>query len=270
MLRALITTILLALCAFPAAGQKTYTGISASDKPIAMYSLNGSCTAVIQPDIAVIAGGISAGGLKPTDAVRQLEKQLAAVSDYVQSQHGHLVLMERVRSLRSPGTGNGGNDDNEAPAEIVQRIHVELPAQAMVDEILDHLIQLGLDRYGDSLPLGRSRQRSVVVYFRFSNLESSLFELRQSCIQAAWKKQCVSANPPRACSGDKIPASSFLQEVFNVRSQEKLLHVNGGADYLRLSFSSWSPQRSDPPQLAGNQPIEILGDITAQYQETQQ
>jgi hypothetical protein len=223
---------------------------------------------VIQPDVAVIAGGVTGKALKLSEAARQLEKQLAAMGDYIQGQHGRLVIMERVRTLKTPRPISTGNEDNDQPAEVMQRIHVELPVEAPLDAILDHLIELGLDRYGDTNLLNRSTQANVAVQFRFSNLQSQLLELRGSCLQAAFKMQCMADHPPKACSGDKLP-DQFSYETFNVRSVERLLRASGSSDFLRFSFNNGEPPNADPPELAGGQPIKLVGEITAQYGEQQ-
>lgn len=259
---------LLSLCALLATAQKVIPGSSLNQRSSFTYTLSGSCETVIQPDMAVIAGGVSATALKPTMAAQQLEKQLGVLSNYVQSLHGQVVLLERVRSLQAPSTRNSNNnEDGDQPAEIVQRLHIELPAQAPVDEILDRLIQLGLDRYGENVLASRSRQRSAAVYFRFSRLDAILSDLRQSCLQAAWKKQCLTDLAPKACASGSIPSAGFLPENFSVRSQEKLLRANDGfADYLRLNFSPGGP-KPDPPMLLGNQPVAIQGDLNVQFRE---
>jgi hypothetical protein len=266
--RTISLVVLLACSATSALGQLTYA--SPSGKPVASYHLHASCDAVVQPDMAVIAGGVTGKGLKPSDAVRQLEKQLEVMSNYVQGQHGRLVLMERVRALKAPraNANSSGSEENDQPAEVIQHIHVELSPEAPVDTILDRLIELGMDRYGDSNLLNRSTQSSIVVQFRLSNLESRLLELRHKCLEAAFKLQCVADDRPRACSGDKLP-DQLAYETFNVRSVEKLLRANASSDFLRFNFNNGILQNMDPPELAGGQPIKLVGEFSAQYGEQQ-
>src|SRR5438552_18419597 len=64
-----------------------------------VYQMAGTCSVEVRPDAAVIVGGIAAGGLLPIEAVDKLEKQLALVRGYLDSNRGQLQLLERVRTL---------------------------------------------------------------------------------------------------------------------------------------------------------------------------
>ena len=133
-------------------------------RPI-FFQLSGTCNMEVSPDQALIVGGISSSGLQPEDAVNQLEKQLASVRAYLSEKHGDLQLMERVRTLKNP---QPGRTDNEPPFLVVQRLQVKLPANAPVDAILQKLIELGLDRFGDNL-LNAANRREAVIRFRVSD-----------------------------------------------------------------------------------------------------
>ena len=87
-------------------------------------------------------------GIKPLDAADNLDKQLDAIRKYVEENHGKLILLERVRTLKNPAPN--GSSDTAQPFEIVQRLHVELPVSAPVDAVLQHLLELGLDRFGET------------------------------------------------------------------------------------------------------------------------
>ncbi|HEY6306583.1 MAG TPA: hypothetical protein VI488_09030, partial [Candidatus Angelobacter sp.] len=206
----------------------------------------------------------------PTDAARQLDKLLSVLNDYVQGQHGRLVLLERVRTLKVPRSNASGSnhEENDQPAEVIQHIHIELSPEAPVDAILDRVIELGMDRYGDSNLVNRTTQPAITVQFRISNLPSRLFDLRRSCLETALKMQCTAGDRPKACAGDKLP-ENFSYETFNVRSMEKVLRVSGSSDFLRFIFSNGLPQNADPPELAGGQAIKLVGEITAQYAQEQ-
>src|SRR5947207_7595057 len=100
----------------------------------------GTCSIEVRPDAAVIVGGVAAGGLQPIEAVDKLEKQLALVRGYLDSNRGQLQLLERVRTLRnSPARPQ----DAEPPFQVVQRLRAELPVNAPIDQILQRLIELG-------------------------------------------------------------------------------------------------------------------------------
>src|ERR1700730_5916169 len=121
-----------------------------------VYQMAGTCSVEVRPDAAVIVGGVAAGGFQPVEAVDKLEKQLALVRGYLDGNRGQLQLLERVRTLRnSPAR----LQDTEPPFQVVQRLRAELPVNAPIDQILQRLIELGLDRFGDDvLNTGGSRR----------------------------------------------------------------------------------------------------------------
>jgi len=47
------------------------------------FQLNGACGSEVQPDVAVIAGGIAVAGLKPTETTAELDKQLELIRSIV-------------------------------------------------------------------------------------------------------------------------------------------------------------------------------------------
>src|SRR3984957_16811054 len=127
--------------------------------------LFGSCTGETAPSIAIIAGGVAVQGLKPLDTSADLDKQMAAIAKYVEENHGKLLLLERIRTLRNPAPN--GSSDTGPPFEIVQRLHVELPVSAPVDAVLQRLLELGLDRFGETvLPTNNHREEPLFLPLR--------------------------------------------------------------------------------------------------------
>jgi hypothetical protein len=225
------------------------------------FQLSGTCTTEMTPETAVIMGGVSSGAVKPTDAIDQLDKQMALMRAYVEENHGKLELRERVRTLKTP---QPGREDPEPPFQVVQRLQAEFPANAPVDAILQKLIELGLDRFGDNM-LNNYNRREAVIRFRVSDLDSKLRDMQQRCTADAWKQWCGSpAAAASDCAPDKPPADLELQ-AFNVRSEESLLRPDGGGS-MPWQFSYNRMQRAvEPPELLGNVTIHLDGTILLGY-----
>ncbi|HEV8533384.1 MAG TPA: SIMPL domain-containing protein [Methylomirabilota bacterium] len=154
--RLLVLVLALLMLHSAAQGQ---TGRSAQ-----VYQMAGTCSVEVRPDVAVIVGGVAAGALQPIEAVDKLEKQLALLRGYLDSNRGQLQLLERVRTLRTSPARRPL--DAEPPFQVVQRLRAELPVNAPIDQILQRLIELGLDRFGDDvLNTGGSRREPVVRSF---------------------------------------------------------------------------------------------------------
>jgi hypothetical protein len=218
--------------------------------------LFGSCTGEIAPSIAIIAGGVAVQGLKPLDTSADLDKQMAAIAKYVEENHGKLLLLERIRTLRNPAPN--GSSDTGPPFEIVQRLHVELPVSAPVDAVLQRLLELGLDRFGETV-LATNNRREEAVLFRIGNLDSALHEMEQRCIEDAWKKWCATDPPTTVCKSD-APPSNFQLANFSARSDEEVLGPGTGAGYWQVTLTRGqdSPPRRD---LLGNITLHLTGTI---------
>lgn len=228
-----------------------------------VYSRNivvtGDCEAELKPDLAVIAGGVAVTTLKPTDAANQLDKQLDLIRGYVQQNQGKLKDLERVRMIHSEGSFNGQTRDPSF--QLVQRFRAEFAADASVDQILDHLMELGMDRFGDNMSMPETRQSIVVVHFEIQNFDGQIDQIRERCTVEAWKQWCESTgakNPE--CAAPGIPTSLQVQS-FNLHSTEKLMR-DGSSDYLRFGWSMYQPQQQiNPPELLGNVTIHLTGSI---------
>jgi len=214
----------------------------------------------LSPDRAVILGGVSSAGLKPSDAVDQLDKELALMKSYVAEKHGELQLMERVRTLKTP---QPGREESDPPYQVVQRLQVALPADAPVDAILQRLIELGFDRFGDNILNNNSNRREPVVRFRVTNFEAEMKGLQDRCTADAWKQFCNPPTAARNCPSQTPPPDLDLQ-VFNVRSKESLLRPDGISAPWQFNFSKG--QRSpDPLDLLGNVTVHLEGNIALSY-----
>jgi hypothetical protein len=214
----------------------------------------------MSPDQAVVVGGVSSSALKPTDAINQLEKQLAAMKDYVTQQHGDVQLLERVRTLKTP---QPGREDTDLPFQVVQRLQVTFPANAPVDPILDKLIGLGLDRFGENILNNYGNRREAVVRFRVSNFEAKMKDFQQQCTADAWKQWCASQASGEDCRSLTPPSDLDLQ-MFNLHSQETLMRPDGGSSPWQMQINRM--QRSpEPPDLLGNVTVHLEGNILLTY-----
>lgn len=225
------------------------------------FQLNGNCTAAIAPDKAFIIGGVSSSAVQPEDAIAQLDKQLAAMRSYVDENHGHLELLERVRTLKNPPPQN--RVDNEPPFEVAQRLQADFPANAPVDAILQKLVELGLDRFGDDIVNNFNQRREAVVRFRITDFDPKMQAMQDSCTADAWTRWCKTVDASQ-CTSPKPPANLELA-AFTVRSQESLLRPDGGVS-MPWQFSYNRMQRAQPPQdLLGNVTVHLDGNIMLNY-----
>jgi hypothetical protein len=228
--------------------------------PRPAYQISGTCSMDMSPDEAVIVGGVSSSGLKPTDAVDQLEKQLAAMKDYVAQQHGDMQLFERVRTLKTP---QPGREDGDPPFQVIQRLQISFPVNAPVDAILDKLIELGFDRFGDNILNNYGNRREAVVRYRVGNFDAKLKDFQQQCTASAWKQWCASQASGEDCKSLTPPPDLDLQ-MFNIRSQEALMRPDGGSGPWQMQISKMQ-RSSQPPDLLGNISVHLDGTIVLSY-----
>lgn len=228
-----------------------------------VFRLQGSCETNLQPDTAVIVGGVAVMAVKPIAAAEQLDKQLELIKQYVAEKQGRLELMERVRSVKIPNP-NSNMPENEGPFQLVQRLVASFPANAPVDEILEKMMGLGLDRFGDdvtNLPMNRPMN---VVRFRISDFEAAIDQLQQKCLANAWQQWCASNDRAEKTCVPEKPGQGIQVQNFNARSTEKVLRPEGGTEYININ-SSWAQSDVRSPELLGNMPIHLAAHITAVY-----
>lgn len=228
--------------------------------PSRVVSINGECEAELRPAKAVIAGGVAVSALKPSNAVDQLDKQMALIRDYVRQNQGKLKELERVRMVHTEGSVNG--QPRDPSFQLAQRIRAEFPADAPMDSILEHLMELGLDRFGDNMSPAESRQSIVVIRYELENFDEQLKQIRERCTTEAWKTWCSSAGAKSlSCKAGDVPESLQLQTL-SLRSTEKLMRGEGPTDYYRVTINGYqSGQQISPPELLGNVPLHLVGTI---------
>jgi len=234
--------------------------------PMRVVTVTGDCEAELRPAKAVISGGVAVSALKPSSAVDQLDKQMALIRDYVQQNQGKLKELERVRAVHTEGSVNG--QPRDPSFQLAQRIRTEFPPDAPMDSILEHLMELGLDRFGDNMTPAETRQSIVVVRYEMANFDEQLKQIRERCTTEAWKRWCVAGGEKSlSCKGD-LPDSLQLQSL-TLRSTEKLMRGEGPTDYYRITITAYqSGQQNSPPELLGNIPLHLVGNIILNNSET--
>jgi hypothetical protein len=221
-----------------------------------IVTLAGSCSVTVAPDRAVIVGGIAAEAMLPLPAVEQLDKQVTAIRGVVEEHHGTLELLERVRTVKPPSPGA---HDAEPPFEVVQRLQATFPAKAAVDTILQRMIEIGFDRFGDAVLSTDGSNRQTVVRYRISDFDARLDTLRQRCTADAWKAWCASPAAAGSCPTDNPPGDLELQSLY-VRSAERVLRPDGGVGYWDFAISP-TQRRSHAFELLGNVSVHLTGSI---------
>jgi uncharacterized protein YggE len=225
----------------------------------AYFQINGTCAMEMSPDKAVIVGGVSSSAVEPSDAADQLEKQLALMRTYVAEKHGEIQMMERVRSLKNP---QPGRTDPEPPFQVVQRFEATFPPDAPVDAILQKMIELGMDRFGDNV-LNNNSRREAVVRFRITNFDAKINDFQQRCTAEAWKQWCSTTDIKGACPSQTAPASLEVQ-AFNAHSRESIMRPDGGSVPWQLSVNR-GQHSQDPPDMLGNLTVHLDGNIMMTY-----
>jgi hypothetical protein len=261
LLAAAIVTAFIAIAdaadAQTAAGTSGIIGVN----PPQLFELTATCAIDVTPQKAAIVGGVAAGALKPAEAIEQLDHQLEAVRAYVTEQGGDLRLLERVRTVRTPPAHSS---NREPPFIVVQRLRADFAASAPVDTILQRLIELGLDRFGDNVLADAGSRRETVIRFTIADLAATVSELRQRCTTEAWTTWCATTDDQSACAAEPPPTLQF--QTLSVRSEEKVLRADGGADYWRFNVHRGQPH-VEAPELVGNVTLHLTGTISLLYRK---
>lgn len=215
-----------------------------------------ACSTDLRPEKVFVLGGVSASGLKPADVAAQLDRQMEVFARAVQDAHGILVRLERVRAISTNRTSN----EQRAPLfQIVQRVRAEFSADAPVDFILNQLLLIGLDRFGDSLENNSGRQVSMPVRYAFRDFQAEMQAFRNKCRMQAEKQFCDER--PEQCT-DGPPKN--VMTSFSARSEERVLRPEGGSNYLEWTEAGAGRMPADrtDPQLLGNLVIHMKGYYT--------
>ena len=207
----------------------------------------------LHPAQAVIIGGVSASGLKPADVAAQLDRQMEVFERAVRDSHGVLIQLERVRAIV---TSRAPNDARTSTFELVQRVRIEFTAGAPVDSILNQLLLIGLDRFGDNIENNSGRQTSMPVRYTFRDFGGEMQAFREKCRLQAEKQFCEEHSELCASGTPKNAAANFM-----ARSEERVLRPEGGSNFLEWieTAPGRGPLDRSDPQLLGNITVHMKG-----------
>lgn len=233
------------------------------DSQIMNQAHTGECNGEVRPDRVVVVGGISAQGLKPGVAKVQLDKQIEAVRQYVEGKRGRLVLLEVLRAAQSARTSSSENVATQ-PFILVQSLEAQFPLTEDIDAILERLLQLGFDRFGKQASVEASSYgRSVMVYYRFSDLRSQLDRLQVACKQQLVEQWCQSI--PGHKNSEACKMTDQRDRLFATLSaslqSNPVLRDQGGRSPYYLQHPWQSPQLNQV-EMMGNVPLLLSGPLT--------
>ena len=268
-MQSLVLLLVLLVPLSAGAAQKGPGSVEGQDYAYIVRSLNqtitASCSGDVRPDRAGIVGGITAESLKPAEARDQIEKQLAQIKKHVAKRGGTVHLMERVRAVRGMPRDARNVKMDQLPFVVIQRLEAEFPVRVDIDEVLEGLLQLGLDRYGRDFRLNSGDMSpKVVVRYRFSNLPATLEEIHQQCKAAALKQWCETNTPAgehRTCTRalGKI-SHRFITQRLRLQSQP-ILGEHGQSTLVQISYP-WNEAELSAIELIGDIPLRLYGTIT--------
>lgn len=225
-------------------------------------SHSGECVGEVRPDRVLIVGGISAQGLKPMLVKAQLDKQIAAMRQYVADKKGELVLLELMRAAQAVNKSATSESTVPQPFILVQKLEAEFPITEDIDVILERLIQLGLDRFGKQVTVEASSYgRNVVVFYRISDLRSRLDRLHATCKQRLVEQWCQleSAKKSAACKTGDVLDQRFPTLSFSLVTPP-IAREHGGQSQYYLNYP-WQSVQLDQVELLGNMPLSLSGPI---------
>jgi hypothetical protein len=223
-------------------------------------TINSACRLELRPDIAVVSGAMTAQSLKPAQAAEQLARQLEAVRRYAVEVGGRLILAERVRAMRS--LPRERTDPPVQPFLLLQRLEVELPADAPIDTVLERLLQFGLDRFGRNVGIEYVDQNPrVVVRYRFSRLAAELDLMHARCRRDAFSSWCArqGAQAPALCAAPWEQADPRLTTRSLMLLSQPLLNEHGTSAPLQLVYP-WSAAQISA--------VETIGDVAVSFDGT--
>lgn len=229
------------------------------------HHLTAECTGEARPDRVVIAGAMTADAASPSDAQAQLDRQLAELTKYVESEKGRLDLLERVRAAGTTTGVRNSSGREVLPFLALQRLEIEFPATIDVDAAFERVLHLGMDRFGSNIRVDRvDRNRRVVVRYRFSALREELDRIHDRCRVEATARWCSAEGMDHAVCA--LPAGERDARVktraLNLRTQQ-LLNERGGVSSYYLNYP-WRSEQIERIEPVGNVAVEFRGTLQLQ------
>jgi hypothetical protein len=207
-----------------------------------------SCIETLTPDLLVISGGVAAQSVNPAEAGAQVEQRMLRIKNYLATQRGSPVLLDRLRGARNPGSERGENAALPLPFVQIQRFEAILPARSNIDLVLENLFKLGMDQYGKNIRIDdySSRNFSMLTRYRFSDLRAKLQALVARCRSQKVLAMCTTLK-------------SCVAKISYGTVSAKYLTEDGRRDFS-VSFNSDQllfPRSTEPPEPSSEAAIEF-------------
>lgn len=209
-----------------------------------------ACNDQLLPNRLVIIGGISAESVRPKDGSDQLDKQMAAIRSYVESKGGSLLEKERLRAARNPEKSNDAQ--SKFPFMQVQRIEAEFPLATNVDDAIEKLLKLGMDRYGKDAGIDAysGREYKNLSFYRIAKQDEILSDLVSRCMRKEVQKICLEDSKDLCQGKVKIQSALIQTEPFSNRDGYK------NAQHISIIDNATSLKHEAIESL-GSQPIRL-------------
>ena len=225
------------------------------------HQLVYSCQEQIAPDQLVIMGGTSAQSISPAQAGAQIDARINNIRALVTAKRGSLVLLDRLRAARNPDPSERKAGDEFLPFLQIQRFEAVFPTNSNIDQLLESLFKLGMDRYGKSVRIDEysARNFSSLTRYRFSALSSKLEAFVARCRATKLKAICPHAN---ACqqSGYATVTARYLTEE---GPRDLALNLTGDALLMR-SMETLEPSSAEAIT------FELQGSVSRSYVSAEQ
>ncbi len=152
------------------------------------YSHN-NCTMEIIPTQAVIHAGIVVENQKPIIARHKLDTALEKIEHYFKDIEA--ATLERKGTIRATNGSIRDKSTLEQQYVLGEQLLIRLSPKSNIDEIIENLSQLGINRFGIDWITGSnySGLRPLVMYTT-ENLLDSLNTQSENCKVEAWKAWC--------------------------------------------------------------------------------
>ena len=247
----LLSLIIFACTADSNAQQKISIGpghIAVADNQTEAFQI--SCSDSLPVNRLVISGGVSAESVSPKDSSEQLNKQLAAMRSFVESKGGKLMEKERLRSARNPEKSSDGS--SKQPLIQMQRIEAEFPLSVNIDEAIERLLKLGMDRYGKEAGVDAHTARDYrnLTTYRIAKQEEALSTAVSRCLQQEAARFCPATPVEQCLSKIKLQSAYIRTETISTRD------VYRGAQHIVL-IENGNPQIQETIEPLGAQNIRI-------------
>ncbi|MDE1460748.1 hypothetical protein [Spartinivicinus poritis] len=216
--------------------------------------IHGTCKVNLNPDKALIVGGISTHSFNIVDASKQLDTIINDVQVMVEKQKGKYLPLERLRSVEQRKCKQPNCNEKDKLFHVMQRMELEFPIKTNVDNILEQLIEVGMNQFGRHYSLySGSKQRQILVRYRFSDNQIQPTIIKNNCVKQSIDQWCADTGLPqghRWCEA-KERASYFQIQNISLKSQP-VIQESGSSRAIQLYFSNGALVVPD---------IELMGNV---------